>query len=168
MRVTALLAPLGVSRVAWADSSRFPQKPDPVRRDPHPGIVTPAPDFNGAHIAEKRQLGADFMGFFLWSGSWVTMTCPAGQIFAADPVWGACCTSGIPCTGPSHICDTITLLNSRGVANTGIRSVIQCFSSSDFYDSPRTWYRQQFACELYPLYSGPLTEFEDDFLTWFQ
>lgn len=47
----------------------------------------------------------------------------------------------------AKICDTATIFNSRGVAATGVKSIIQCFATDDFYPFPRTWYRETFACE---------------------
>ncbi|KAK0614535.1 hypothetical protein B0T14DRAFT_528648 [Immersiella caudata] len=158
--VSALLA-RSLGAVAGPPS---PGEVEHVRRGPHAAVITAAPEA-AARLEQRQILGADWMGFAYYSGQWVTMTCPSGQIFAGDgSTWDACCTKDVPCLyatacgpggeilgiqgsgategcGPSARCDTVTILNSKGVAATGVRSLIQCIATADFYEQPRTWYR---------------------------
>ncbi|GAB1311483.1 hypothetical protein MFIFM68171_01693 [Madurella fahalii] len=161
---------LGVFSLVWADNT--PPKPGADRRDAMSlEMVAPPPELRDVHVTaqlERRQRGPDFVGYLPHSGYWYTQTCPPGKRFGVDSdpgsPWAACCdigattcnfptacrgndvlhNSGTANCGTDH-CDTITLLNSRGVAATGIHSMIGCFTGENFYDMPRTWYRNTFA-----------------------
>ena len=50
-------------------------------------------------------------------------------------------------------CDTVTLMLNSDSAVTGVRSVIQCFDTSGFYEAVRTWYWNQFDREYLPTLS---------------
>ncbi|KAL2194223.1 hypothetical protein P885DRAFT_80485 [Corynascus similis CBS 632.67] len=157
---------LGVFSVAWANNA--PQLvPNAVTVSPEQ--VTSPPEVHDVQFAaeiDKRQRNSDLMGFYQYSGHWYSETCSAGKNFAGDPDshWAACCDAGAStCNyatacrgndilyyrgtgrcGATQQCDTVTLLNSRGVDGTGINSAILCFPTDDFYGIPRTWYRNTF------------------------
>jgi len=195
---------LGVSGAAWADGDplRVMEQHDALRRDPYAPWVTPAPELRDVHLAaEKRQVGANLVGYYPVSGFCkdhiltTKTTCQYADYSRDDSdllprssirhgahlggVLHAQCRlhlrhgmcwegdsghsrreGGLVCvsaprqledrhanhdSGPSHTCDTVTILTSRGVAATGVKSLIQCYDLADVLDAPKTWYRQQFA-----------------------
>ncbi|TPX08603.1 uncharacterized protein E0L32_009942 [Thyridium curvatum] len=130
--------------------------------------TTPAPELPNLDLRgdkEKRATGNPFIGYFSSAGYWYSWTCPPGNYFAADPTFGACCAStssncmyATGCDGHTalavgggrgdcgtQLCDTITIFNSVDVQATGVRSLIGCFESSNFYRVPRSFYRNTFA-----------------------
>jgi hypothetical protein len=205
MRLVVVSALLGVS-AAWAggDPLRAVEQHDAVRRDPYAPWVTPAPELRDVHLAaEKRQVGANVIGYYpnsgfckhhilpdhkkhatmlttysrgysdLFPGSNIRHGAHLGGVLHAQrrlPLrhgmrWegdsghsrregGLVCVSAPrqledrhanQDSGPSSTCDTVTLLNSRGVVATDVKSIIQCYALADVLDAPKTWYRQQFA-----------------------
>jgi hypothetical protein len=63
-------------------------------------------------------------------------------------------------------CDTVTLMLNSDSAVTGVRSVIQCFGTSGFYEAVRTWYWNQFDREYLPC--PPIPSWSSANLCWVQ
>ncbi|EQB45235.1 hypothetical protein CGLO_15935 [Colletotrichum gloeosporioides Cg-14] len=162
-------------RSVFASAVRDNSPPSPAFSAPFLQI-TPAPD--PSHVSRRLHLlkarqgpprspdgKTGFIGWYSFSDTWVSATCPSDDYFAADETYGVCCPRGTPyCDlatvcggannnfamgpsgqadcGPTKTCDTITVLQTKG--SDDARRIIFCIAKSDQYVLPMTWYRVTF------------------------